>query len=38
MSSEPGANEFTRLLDYLRGSRGFDFSAYKVSSLMRRVQ
>jgi two-component system CheB/CheR fusion protein len=38
MSPEPGANEFTRLLDYLKGSRGFDFSAYKVSSLMRRVQ
>jgi two-component system CheB/CheR fusion protein len=30
--------EFTRLLDYLKTSRGFDFGAYKVSSLMRRIQ
>ncbi len=26
------------LLDYLKGSRGFDFTAYKRSSLMRRIQ
>ena len=31
-------SEFTKLLDYLRVTRGFDFSGYKVSSLMRRVQ
>ncbi len=30
--------EFTRLLEYLKASRGFDFGAYKVSTLMRRVQ
>ncbi|MFP5284458.1 MAG: CheR family methyltransferase, partial [Thermoanaerobaculia bacterium] len=30
--------EFTRLLEYLKATRGFDFSAYKVSSLMRRIQ
>src|SRR5262245_1005452 len=26
------------LLDYLKGTRGFDFTAYKRSSLMRRIQ
>jgi two-component system CheB/CheR fusion protein len=30
--------EFVKLLEYLKSSRGFDFSGYKVSSLMRRVQ
>jgi len=30
--------EFTRLIDYLKQSRGFDFSAYKISTLMRRIQ
>ncbi|HYU35470.1 MAG TPA: CheR family methyltransferase [Thermoanaerobaculia bacterium] len=38
MPEDPAASEFTRLLDYLKASRGFDFSAYKVSSLMRRIQ
>jgi two-component system CheB/CheR fusion protein len=28
----------SRLLDYLRASRGFDFGAYKVTGLLRRVQ
>jgi two-component system, chemotaxis family, CheB/CheR fusion protein len=37
-ASESSTSEFTRLLDYLKTSRGFDFSAYKVSSLMRRIQ
>ncbi len=30
--------EFARLLDYLRVNRSFDFSGYKMSSLMRRVR
>jgi len=30
--------EFVTLLGYLKSSRGFDFSGYKISSLMRRVQ
>ena len=38
MTANPNAAEFTRLLDYLKATRGFDFGAYKVSSLMRRVQ
>ncbi len=38
MAEDPTAGDFTRLLEYLKASRGFDFSAYKVSSLMRRVQ
>jgi two-component system, chemotaxis family, CheB/CheR fusion protein len=29
---------FTKLVDYLRATRGFDFSGYKISSLVRRVQ
>ena len=29
--------EFEALLDYLKHSRGFDFTGYKRSSLMRRV-
>jgi len=33
----PG-REFADLLEYLKTSRGFDFSGYKLSSLMRRVQ
>jgi two-component system CheB/CheR fusion protein len=32
------ASDFNRLIEYLRQSRGFDFSGYKVSSLMRRIQ
>ena len=38
MSEDSTAAEFTRLLEYLKISRGFDFGAYKVSSLMRRIQ
>jgi two-component system CheB/CheR fusion protein len=36
----PGASgpDFVRLLDYLKSSRGFDFSGYKLSSLIRRVR
>ncbi len=30
--------EFTRLLEYLRSTRGFDFTGYKMSSLMRRMR
>ena len=33
---EPSA-EITRLLEYLRGVRGFDFTGYKLSSLLRRI-
>src|SRR5262245_25442198 len=29
---------FEALLDYLKGGRGFDFTAYKRSSLLRRIQ
>src|SRR5688572_18268956 len=36
-AAESSTSEFTRLLEYLKGSRGFDFGAYKVSTLMRRV-
>ncbi|HZF10586.1 MAG TPA: CheR family methyltransferase [Thermoanaerobaculia bacterium] len=36
-SSETSA-EFTRLLEYLRSARGFDFTGYKISSLMRRIR
>jgi two-component system, chemotaxis family, CheB/CheR fusion protein len=32
------AQDFLRLIDYLKSTRGFDFSGYKVPSLMRRVQ
>jgi two-component system, chemotaxis family, CheB/CheR fusion protein len=35
---EPPAADFLKLLEHLKASRGFDFSGYKVSSLMRRVQ
>ena len=34
---EPSDPQFETLLDYLRFSRGFDFSGYKRSSLVRRV-
>ena len=38
MSEPESANgEFERLLEYLRQSRGFDFTGYKRPSLMRRV-
>ncbi len=32
------ASDFVKLLDYLKSARGFDFSGYKLSSLIRRVQ
>ncbi|MEA2603023.1 MAG: two-component system, chemotaxis family, CheB/CheR fusion protein [Acidobacteriota bacterium] len=35
---EPGTHEFVRLLEYLKANRGFDFSGYKLPSLIRRVQ
>ncbi|HSK75151.1 MAG TPA: CheR family methyltransferase [Thermoanaerobaculia bacterium] len=35
---EAPAADFLKLLEHLKASRGFDFSGYKVSSLMRRVQ
>jgi two-component system, chemotaxis family, CheB/CheR fusion protein len=38
MAEDLTAREFTKLLAYLKASRGFDFGAYKVSSLMRRIQ
>jgi two-component system, chemotaxis family, CheB/CheR fusion protein len=38
MTDEKQAPEFDALLDYLRRTRGFDFSAYKRASLMRRVE
>ncbi|HEX7181206.1 MAG TPA: CheR family methyltransferase [Thermoanaerobaculia bacterium] len=38
MPEDQTAAEFSRLLEYLKASRGFDFGAYKVSSLMRRIQ
>jgi two-component system CheB/CheR fusion protein len=37
-SAETPASDFVKLLDYLRSTRGFDFSGYKLSSLIRRVQ
>jgi two-component system CheB/CheR fusion protein len=36
--SEVPSHELVRLLEYLKASRGFDFSGYKLSSLIRRVQ
>jgi len=38
MNEEAEAREFDALVEYLRRTRGFDFSAYKRPSLMRRVQ
>jgi two-component system, chemotaxis family, CheB/CheR fusion protein len=35
---EPRKNDFVKLLEYLKDTRGFDFSGYKLSSLMRRMQ
>jgi two-component system CheB/CheR fusion protein len=35
---EEAGQDFVRLLDYLKVARGFDFSGYKLSSLIRRVQ
>lgn len=39
MTVLPGAtNEFDRLLEYLKRTRSFDFTAYKRASLIRRVE
>ena len=38
MTEQPPDREFEYLLNYLRRARGFDFSAYKQPSLMRRIQ
>src|SRR5947209_2971255 len=38
MSEPTETHEFDALLDYLKRTRGFDFSAYKRASLMRRIQ
>jgi two-component system CheB/CheR fusion protein len=38
MNDETGDAEFELLLEYLRRSRGFDFTGYKRASLVRRVQ
>jgi len=38
MDNEPGKDQsFEQLLDFLRNSRGFDFTGYKRSSLARRI-
>src|SRR5215208_5645911 len=38
MTDQSTDQEFEVLLDYLRRTRGFDFSVYKRPSLLRRVQ
>src|SRR5579872_2634941 len=38
MNNQDTNQEFEAILDYLKRSRGFDFSGYKRSSLMRRFQ
>jgi two-component system, chemotaxis family, CheB/CheR fusion protein len=37
-AGEEAEQEFVRLLDYLKAARGFDFSGYKISSLIRRIR
>src|SRR3954453_18470243 len=37
MSEQVETESFEKLLDYLRQSRGFDFTAYKRTSLLRRT-
>jgi len=37
-ADEEPSSEFDQLLDFLKGTRGFDFSGYKRPSLMRRVR
>jgi two-component system CheB/CheR fusion protein len=42
-ATEPGdskspASDFVKLVDHLKNTRGFDFSGYKLTSLIRRVQ
>ncbi len=36
--NESPSSDFVHLLDYLKATRGFDFSSYKLSSLVRRVK
>jgi two-component system CheB/CheR fusion protein len=36
--AESPASDFVKLVEYLKANRGFDFSGYKLSSLVRRVQ
>jgi two-component system CheB/CheR fusion protein len=38
VTDEPDSPDFERLLQYLRETRGFDFSGYKRSTLLRRVE
>jgi two-component system, chemotaxis family, CheB/CheR fusion protein len=37
-ATESPASDFVKLLEYLKRERGFDFSGYKLSGLVRRVQ
>jgi two-component system CheB/CheR fusion protein len=37
-ADEAPSSDFVQLLDYLKTNRGFDFSSYKLSSLVRRVR
>jgi two-component system CheB/CheR fusion protein len=37
MSEEPDSPDFERLLQFLRETRGFDFSGYKRTTLLRRI-
>jgi two-component system, chemotaxis family, CheB/CheR fusion protein len=38
VTDEPDSPDFERLLQYLRETRGFDFSGYKRTTLLRRVE
>jgi two-component system CheB/CheR fusion protein len=38
MTDEPESPDFERLLQYLRETRGFDFSGYKRTTLLRRIE
>ena len=38
MTDEPESPEFERLLQFLRETRGFDFSGYKRTTLLRRIE
>jgi two-component system CheB/CheR fusion protein len=38
MAQRDEQHDFARLLDYLKATRGFDFTGYKISTLLRRVQ
>ena len=38
MNDEAESRDFDPLLDYLKRTRSFDFTAYKRPSLMRRIQ